>query len=187
MADAQGVEISSRLDGVEQAQDVVAEEAAARLGPSAEVQSLWFASAARPWRSLALVPASAELDLGELSQDLLEAATRAGVGVRLLDARAMTLDEAPFLLARLAASSHETARVLVALPHPISQPAARALLEASDSFLIFVPLGELPARNVQQLVELCPRGRGLGAVAVHRKSRWSRRIAPRPSSGGRGG
>ncbi|HYX91473.1 MAG TPA: hypothetical protein VE782_07925 [Myxococcaceae bacterium] len=181
MADA--VEISTALDGVEQTAEPT-ETTTARLGPSIEVQSLWFASVARPWRSLALVPASAELDLGQLAEDLFEAATRAGAGVRLLDARAMTLDEAPFLLARLAAFSHESARVLVALPHPNNQPAARALLEASDSFLLFVPLGELPARSVQLLVEICPRGRGLGAVAVHRKRGRNRASAARPPSGG---
>jgi hypothetical protein len=173
MGNSSEVGISGVLDRLDGTQDV-AEPAAARLGPRADVQSLWFASSAKPWRSLALLPASAKVDVGAISEELVEAAARAGAAVRLLDARELSIEQSPFVLERLAALSRESARVLVVLPHLSSHPASRVLLEASDAFLIFVPLGELPARSVQQLVQLCPPGRGLGAVAVHPKARRNR-------------
>jgi hypothetical protein len=170
VGNARNAEILQTLDRLERTPEI-RKRVAGRPALPADVQALWFASAARQWVSLALVPASAELDLGELSEDLVKAATWAGSSVRMLDARTPSIEQVPFLLERLSTLARDSARVLVVLPHPSTHPASRALLEASDCFLLFVPLGELTARSVRDLVELSPPGRGLGAVAIHRKTR----------------
>lgn len=139
--------------------------------PSEDLQALWFALASQQWQTLALVPATPALDLGALAAELADAAIRSGTRLAVLDARQVTLDGVGVLLEAVKAQAPQPGRALVMLGDLALRPAGRALVDASDAALLFVPMGTARRARLQELVRVCGRSRLLGAVAVQSKRR----------------
>ncbi len=128
---------------------------------------LWFSISERPWRTLALVPASPNVSALPEAERLLECARAYGTGgVQIIDAQ----NAAPADVAAVAEQAAECAargqRVLIVLSSPRVCAPAIPLARGADAAVLVVPLGEAGILEARSAVSAVGHGRFLGSITV---------------------
>jgi hypothetical protein len=135
-------------------------------------QKLWLSLQARPWSSLAFVPASTGA-----SPDftLRIAVTLARIGIMHLGVPIQVADATRIPLIRLVQFKEELARlkdegelVLVALSPLADNPVALALAQAADAALLCILLGDMQSSEAKKTVERLGAQRFMGSVMFER-------------------
>lgn len=140
-----------------------------------DLRDLWLGMLRRPWKSLAVVPATpggfargsaiaqALCDLGSLYR---------GRPLPLLSASNLSLDQVAQFIDTM--RRHERAtngqdpehRAIVALESVITSPLGIAVALAADAVLLVIELGKSDERSAQRTIELIGRDRFIGSVAL---------------------
>jgi hypothetical protein len=134
-------------------------------------QRLWLAVEARPWRSLALVPASAGASL-DFTVTVAVALSRTGMvhlgsPIQVADATRIPLDRlTPFLdeVRRCAATGE---RLLIALPPAGASPITTTIVQAADAALLCVLAKRMTSAQAKRTIKLVGAGRFLGSAIFH--------------------
>jgi hypothetical protein len=128
--------------------------------PTPELQSLWFATQARPWNSLVVLAASPGGPALEVAQALYDVGARAsGLPLKLVDGRNVSLASSTSLTANMLALQQPTpgrsaGRVLVVLQSVLSEPAGIPVARAADAVLLCVELGKTPLEDARRTLAL---------------------------------
>lgn len=133
----------------------------------ADVQRLWFATLARPWSVLVVMPAHEGASSYSLAKALCLAGGQArGAPVRLVEAQFLELSRAAQLIAEARASSGGAGSTIINVGSPLSSSAAIPIALGSDGVLLCIELGKTEISAAKRTVELIGRPHFLGAVSV---------------------
>jgi hypothetical protein len=154
----------------------LARTGAARVEPwrNEEWQKLWLAMQARPWRSLAVVPAGpgAPPDF-----TVVIANTLARTGMSHLNAPFHVADATRLPLAHLVSFAEELQRftkegdfVLVALASAAVNPITISLAQSADAALLCVLMEEMSSADTKKTVTRIGAARFLGSAVFHPSS-----------------
>jgi hypothetical protein len=128
-----------------------------------ELQELWLALSAEPWRLLVLVPADAASSAAGLARSLAAAGKELGeASVTAIGDGALDRGSAVALLEGGAASS----RVIVAIPPVLVEPRGVVLTRRADAVVVCIERGRTRLADVRRTVELIGGKRFLGCVLV---------------------
>jgi len=140
----------------------------------AAANALWFAVQARPWLSLAILPAGpgeSALDVANALYDV--GALISGGPIRLMDARTVTLaTSASFIvnMSSLVSAPGEkragTQRAVVVLSSVVEQLAGVPIVLAADAVVLTMTLGKTRLDDARRTLELIGTERALGCVLV---------------------
>jgi|GEM_PF-6025276 len=138
--------------------------------PTAELQSLWFATQARPWNSLAVVAASPGGPALEVAQALYDVGTRvSALPLKLVDARALSLISSTQLVSNLLTpppAGRPYARALVVLQSALAEPTSIAVSRAADAVVVCIEFDKTPLDDVRRTLELVGQDKVLGCIGV---------------------
>ncbi len=136
-----------------------------------EWQRLWLSIAAKPWRSLALVPAS----VGAGDEFTLEVAvTLARTGmvhianpIQVADATHIPLSDLNSFLLEVNRGTSGGHRILVALPPTTQSPVTAAIAQSLDGALLCVLLDRMSWAQSKKTIKTIGTSRFLGSVVLH--------------------
>jgi hypothetical protein len=135
---------------------------------SRELQSLWFALAARSWSALAIVPAPGVSGASRVANGLYQIGRRTTVDrpVAILDATHASVEQVPGFSDALGSRVAKGERVLVALDQLEENPASLALASRCDAALLCLTLGASDVKSARETIERCGRTRFLGSAVL---------------------
>jgi hypothetical protein len=128
--------------------------------PSAELQRLWFATQARPWNSLAVLPVAPGGPALEVAQALHEVGSRASpVPLRLLDGRSVSLSTSAGLIVNMTAlqqagPGRQGSRVVVVLHSVLAELAGIPVALAADAVLLCIELEKTTLEDARRTLAL---------------------------------
>jgi hypothetical protein len=129
------------------------------------LQALWLRLAARPWRSLVMVPASPGASAATLVRGLAEVGLRLGeAGAAAIVAEVLGYDATRALAERLRGA--DAWRLVVAIPAVTVEPLGLAVTREADVVVIAVERGRSRLADVARTVALVGRDRIAGCVLV---------------------
>jgi hypothetical protein len=128
-------------------------------------ERIWVALLEHPWRSLAVVPATAGLSASTLARGVAQVGSDyKGEAIRFVPAEGARLGGSRKLLDSLGSGAPFSC--VISTDSPSESEAALLLARNVDGVLLVVPLERARLRDVRHLVELIGRARVLGAVSV---------------------
>jgi len=130
-------------------------------------QHLWFSVARHPWSALGVVPAHVGVNTLDAARHMVSAgAAYSAASVQLIDATLADPDSARDVIARIEQYRHDAQRCVVALPSPITAPAAISVARVAGAILLVVPLGLAEIRIARRTIDSIGREYFLGAVSM---------------------
>lgn len=137
----------------------------------AEWQRLWLTIEARPWRTLALIPASegASLDFTPMIAMLLSRTGMVHLGrpIQVADATHVPLNQLTAFFSEVERSTGHGERLLVALPPADKNAITASIARASDAALLCVLSEKMSMRAAKRTVNLVGSTRFLGSAIFH--------------------
>jgi hypothetical protein len=137
----------------------------------AEWQRLWLAVEARPWRSLALIPAG---DGASLDFTLVVAMTLSRTGMVHLGSPVQVADATQVPLSQLTGFSNEVKRctdmgqrLLIALPPTSGSAITATIAQSVDAAVLCVLAERMSSAQAQRTVKLVGQSRFLGSAIFH--------------------
>jgi len=150
--------------------EVVPSHGARPVEASVEWQHLWFAVVRKPWTSLVVVPAHAEISSARAALGLLTAGQAySATPVHGVDATALDTQSVHEVISAIEWHVREGGRCIVAVDSPIKSPAAIAVARAASAALLVVPLEAAQVRASRRTVSLIGREHFIGAVTTRRR------------------
>jgi hypothetical protein len=136
-----------------------------------EWQRLWLAIESRPWRSLALVPAS-EGASPDFTLVVAVALSRTGMvhlgsPIQVADATRVPLNQLTAFLEEVRRCTNTGERLLVALPPTGTSPITAAIVQAADAALLCVMLERMTSTQAKRTIKLVGQSRFLGSAIFH--------------------
>lgn len=133
-------------------------------------QSLWLASQARPWRSLALVPAGP----GATPEMLVKVAVtlartgmvHLGTPIHVADATRVTLAQLADFTEELGTYAQQNAMVVIALPALSENVTSFSLAQSADATVLLVLLQHMMIAEARKTVERLGAQRFMGSVVL---------------------
>jgi hypothetical protein len=136
----------------------------------AEWQRLWLAIEARPWRTLALIPAGegASPDFALFVAMTLSRTGMVHLGspVQVADATQVQLNQLSGFLGEVQRTTNDGARLLIALP-PAGSAITGAIAQAADAAVLCVLLERMSTTEAKRTVKLVGASRFVGAAIFH--------------------
>jgi hypothetical protein len=130
-------------------------------------QRLWLATQAKPWRSLAIVPATSELPdtfSVTIAENLARTGmTHLGTPIRAIDATRIPLSDLIDFTNEMERVLRFGELVLVAVTATAHNPVAVALAQAADAAVLCVVL-DMKAKEAERTVDLVGRSRFIGTL-----------------------
>lgn len=130
-------------------------------------QRLWLATQAKPWRSLVLVPATAEVpDVFSvtIAENLARTGmTHLGTPIRSIDATRVPLADLVDFNSEMERVLRFGELVLVAVTATANNPVAVALAQATDAALLCVVL-DMKAKEAERTIDVVGRSRFIGTL-----------------------
>ena len=148
-------------------------EKAASVDPSqdAEWQRLWLAIEARPWRTLALIPAGegASLNFTPLVAMVLSRIGMVHLGspVQVADATTVHLNQLTAFFNEVERSTRLGERLLVALPPAGKNAVTAAIAKSTDAALLCIMNERMSPSSAKRTVSLIGPSRFLGSAIFH--------------------
>ncbi len=144
----------------------------------AEWQRLWLAIEARPWRTLALIPAGAGASL-DFTPQIAMVLSRTGMvhlgrPVQVADATHVPLNQLTAFFNEVEKSTGHGERLLVALPPADKNAITASIAKASDAALLCVLNERMSSSAAKRTVNLIGAARFLGSAIFHTQN-------PRPT------
>lgn len=137
----------------------------------AEWQRLWLAVEARPWRTLALIPAAhgAALDFTLFIAITLSRTGMVHLGspVQVADATEVPLSQLTAFLSEVRRSTSDGARLLVALPPADKSAISVSIAQSSDAALLCVLLERMTSAEAKRTLRLVGPSRFIGSAIFH--------------------
>jgi hypothetical protein len=128
-----------------------------------ELQELWLAVSARPWRSLVLVPAGPAGSAAPLARSLAAAGNQLG---ELPVGAFVNGGLEPGVALALVDGGDPSSRVVVAIPPVVIQPRGVVLARRADAVVAWVERGRTRLDDVRRTMELIRPERFIGCVLV---------------------
>jgi hypothetical protein len=136
-----------------------------------EWQRLWLAVECRPWRSLALIPAS---EGAALEFSLIVAVTLSRTGMihlgrplQVADATQVPLDQLVRFLSEVRRCTTDGERLLVALPPISNSPITTSIAQTVDAAVLCVLLEKMSSSQSKNTVKQVGHARFLGSAIFH--------------------
>jgi hypothetical protein len=136
-----------------------------------EWQRLWLAVESRPWRSLALVPAS---DGAPVEFSLIVAVTLSRTGmvhlghpIQVADATQVPLEQLVRFLNEVRRCTSDGERLLVALPPTGNSPITASIAQTVDAAVLCVMLERMSFSQAKRTVKAVGQSRFLGSAIFH--------------------
>jgi hypothetical protein len=130
-------------------------------------QRLWLATQTKPWRSLALVPATSEVPDSfsvTIAENLARTGmTHLGTPIRAIDATHIPLSDLIDFTNEMERVLRFGELVLVAVTATAKNPVAVALAQAADAALLCVVL-DMKAKDAERTIETVGRSRFIGTL-----------------------
>jgi hypothetical protein len=143
-----------------------------RFWDDIRLQKLWIALQRRPWRSLAVLPASEPSDTLDIAEVLGQIAwCYQGEPTTVLDLRDVSLRLAEYQIRESQQQAESGVRVLIGLRSIAENPASSLVARESDAALLCVELGTTHLDSAVQTIEDVGRERIVGSLLVRRKRR----------------
>jgi hypothetical protein len=148
-------------------------ERSALLEPwqDAEWQRLWLAIEARPWRTLALIPAGegASLDFTPLIAMVISRTGMVHLGrpVQVADATHVPLNQLTAFFGEVERSTVQGERLLIALPPAGKNAITAAIAQSSDAALLCILNDRMSSSAAKRTVKLIGASRFLGSAIFH--------------------
>jgi hypothetical protein len=128
-------------------------------------EHIWVALLERPWKSLAVVPATPGLHASAVARGVAQVGSDyLGTGVLFVSAEGARLGGSRKLLDSLVECAPFS--TMISTDPPLESEAALLLARNVDAVLLLVPLGRARLGDVRQALEQIGRQRVLGAVSV---------------------
>lgn len=134
-------------------------------------QRLWLAVESRPWRSLALIPAS---EGAPVEFSLIVAVTLSRTGmvhlgrpIQVADATQVPLDQLVRFLSEVRRCTSDGDRLLVALPPTGNSPITASIAQTVDAAVLCVMLERMSFSQAKRTVKLVGQSRFLGSAIFH--------------------
>jgi hypothetical protein len=136
-----------------------------------EWQRLWLAVEARPWRSLALVPAGAGA-AADFTLTVAVALSRTGMvhlgsPIQVADATRVPLNQLHGFLDEVRSCTSMGGRLLVALPPTGPSPITESIVQATDAAVLCVLLNSMTTSQAKRTLKLLGASRFLGSAIFH--------------------
>ncbi|MEI9953223.1 MAG: hypothetical protein WDO74_30645 [Pseudomonadota bacterium] len=133
-----------------------------------EWQRLWLAVQARPWRSLALVPAGVGASLS-FTLTVAVALSRTGMvhlgsPIQVADATRIPLDQLTPFLDEVRRCTSTGDRLLIALPPTDSSPITATIVQATDAAVLCVLVDRMTSTQAKRTVKVVGPSRFLGSA-----------------------
>jgi len=145
------------------------------LADDSRWQHLWLAIQRRPWRSVAVLAASAGVDTLELSSAISKLAWRySGEPSTVFDLRTVTLRLVDYQLREIAERIGAGERAVLALTSIGENPASAPLARGADCVIVCAAPGKTPLKSVQAAIQQVGRDRVIGSLLVERAAEGSR-------------
>lgn len=130
-------------------------------------QRLWLATQRRPWRSLAVIPASGPVATPRVARALAGVgSSHLGSSIRLTDATTITIAGLGACLRGLSDPRESPGRVIVALGPVLEDPASLAVAQAVDVAILCLVLGESSIADAERTIEEVGRARFVGSLIL---------------------
>ena len=136
-----------------------------------EWQRLWLAVEARPWRSLAMIPAGPGAS-SDFTLNIAVALSRTGMvhlgsPVQVADATRIPLNQLNPFLEEVRRCTSNGERLLVALPPTDSTPICVTIAQATDAAVLCVLLNRMSSTQAKHTVKVVGPSRFLGSAIFH--------------------
>ena len=136
-----------------------------------EWQRLWLAVEARPWRSLAMIPAGAGASL-DFTVSVAVALSRTGMvhlgtAIQVADATRIPLNQLTPFLDEVRRCTEKGDRLLVALPPTATSPVCVSIAQTTDAAVLCILLNRMNSYEAQQTIKLVGAARFLGSAIFH--------------------
>jgi hypothetical protein len=133
----------------------------------ADLQRLWFATARKPWTSLAIVPAESGLPADEVAEALVAVGRRHGArSVRSLSAVGAGPGDVQTVIESVRAMTGQGDYVVIAVDPIAQNPAAMPIVGATSGVLMVVRLGATRLSSARNLVRAVGPERLLGGIVL---------------------
>ncbi|HTA94457.1 MAG TPA: hypothetical protein VK745_32985 [Polyangiaceae bacterium] len=147
-----------------------------------EWQRLWLAVESRPWRSLALIPAS-EGASPDFSLVVAVALSRTGMvhlgsPIQVADATRVPLNQLTAFLEEVRRCTNTGERLLVALPPTGTSPITATIAQSTDAAVLCVLLDRMSSSQAKSTVKLVGQSRFLGSAIFRPQQIATARAAP---------
>lgn len=144
-------------------------------------QRLWLAVEAKPWRSLALIPAGVGAS-PDFTLVVAVALSRTGMvhlgsPVQVADATGVQLNQLTAFLSEVHRCTSTGERLIIALPPTEGNPITASLVQATDAAILCVLLDRMSTADAQKTVKTVGQARFLGS-AIFRPQQIS--AVPKP-------
>ena len=161
--------------------------------PVRRAELLWLATQARPWRSLAIVPAADGMDTFGVASFIAEAGRRHGHRIDVADLRGLAVNRVEPVTTLLLGGAD---RVIVAMSSIRENVATVSFARAVDQVILCVALGSTSLDAIEDTVRWLGKDRFLGSIllslpegetkreaqpATQRATRGARRSSSDPS------
>lgn len=134
-------------------------------------QRLWLAVEARPWRSLALIPAGVG---GSPDFSLVVAVTLSRTGmvhlgspIQVADATRVGLNQLTAFVDEVRRCTSAGERLLVALPPAGTSPVTASIAQSTDAAVLCVLMGRMSSAQAKATVNVVGPSRFLGSAIFH--------------------
>ena len=136
-----------------------------------EWQRLWLAVEARPWRTLAIIPAGEGASL-DFTPFIAMALSRTGMvhlgsPVQVADATHVPLNQLTAFFGEVERSTRTGGRLLIALPPAAASAITASIAQASDAALLCILTGKMSSRAARHTVKLIGAARFVGSAMFH--------------------
>jgi hypothetical protein len=133
------------------------------------LQKLWIALQRRPWRSLAVLPASEPSETMDVAEVLAQIAwCYQGEPTTVLDLRDVSIRLAEYQIRESQQQAESGVRILIGLRSIAENPASSLVAREADAALLCVELGTTHLHSALQTIEEVTRERILGTLLVRR-------------------
>lgn len=135
---------------------------------SPQMASLWLKLFDKPWRSLALVAATNQMDLSCVTTGFDEVGrmTRPDERLRVMDMRGATLEALSALRVEISKTQERGERLLIVVDPPARSPLAVGVSRTADATCVAVRLGRSTVDEVKTAAAACDSAKLLGSIAI---------------------
>lgn len=148
---------------------------AASVWDDIRLQKLWLAVDRRPWQSLAVLGASAGIEMIQISELIAQLAWRyRGQPSSVCDLRDLSMRLVDYQVREMRTQVGEGLRLVVALRSMFENPTSPTIAKQTDAVILGIALEETTFKEVEETIAAVGRDRVIGSIILRpRRARQS--------------